>query len=291
MDSQDVTPQTTDAPAAEPLAPEPLTATQRAFAAALPDAERAEFEAMSSADRDELIDVMGWAGVPGVEIAADAYEQARADLAVLAARAARPGGHWRRNPETAPQSRAELDALDRADDEAVDQALAVLGNLIRQASRHTDLRRRSRMLARVDRAMADPRTGTGFARRLRELRTHTLNARYEAGVPVQMLASEAGVSVRRMKQLINGTNRTYVSAEMKDVKAELAAQRAERAAQTKARKAAEKEVDIAQGAAWAARVLAGEKVQQIAAQEGVRWQLVAGRIRAARRAQSVRDAA
>ncbi len=281
MDSETQTP--------EPDRPEPLTDRQRAFAAALPDAERREFEIMSSTDRDELLDVMRWAGQPGVEVAAAAYDQARLELETLRARTARAGCYWPRNPLTAPSTRAELDALDRLDNEAVDAALALLDALLRQASRHKGLARRSRQLARIDRALADPQTG--YLRRLREERTRTLNDRYSAGAPVEVLAAEAGVSTRRIKQLLAGANVTHMSPEMQAMKDQLAAQRAARAAQTRARKEAQKQADLAQGRAWAARVIAGERVTAIAAQEGVAWQLVANRIRAARRVQTAAEAA
>ncbi len=139
--------------------PEPLTAAQAQYAAALPDAEQEQFACMSSADRDDLLAVMGWMAPALVEARQDDLAAARDVVAEQRRQDDRPGGYWPRNPETAPHpelERAELDALLAADDTAIDQALAALDQLLTRAARHKDLARRSRQLARVDRALADP---------------------------------------------------------------------------------------------------------------------------------------
>ncbi len=256
---------------------EPLTRAQAAFAAALTDTDRAAFEASSTEEREALMAVLAWAGPETVEVRADEYAEARAQVAAARMGDARPGGYWPRNPETAPTG-AELDALVAADDRAIDQALAALDALLTRAARHKDLSRRSRQLARVDRALADP--ATGYLRRLRELRTATLRERRDAGVPVKVLAAEAGVSERRIQTLLSD-NTSYESSAMRDARAQVRAEREARAVAAKARREAERRANVAQGALWAARVLAGETVYGIAEADGVPWQRVARWVKAA----------
>lgn len=262
--------------------PEPLTEAQAQYAAALPDEEQQQFVAMSSTDRDDLMLVMRWAGQPLVEARQDDLAAARADLNEQRRQDERPGGFWPRNPETAPQHDHELDALVAADDAAIDQALLALDALLTRAARHKDLQRRSRQLARVDRALADPEVG--YMRRLRELRSSTLRERRDAGVPVTVLAQEAGVGVRRIWALLAETpNARYTSEQMRDAKAAVKAEQAARAAAARTRREAARAESLAQGAVWAARVLAGETVQGIAATAGVSWQRVASAVKAANR--------
>ena len=80
--------------------PEPLTPEQAAYAAALPDAEQKQFEAMSSADRDDLMLVMGWAAPALVEARQDDLDAARADLDEQRRADERAGGF---GPETPPR--------------------------------------------------------------------------------------------------------------------------------------------------------------------------------------------
>ena len=268
---------TTPTPTPAASTPAPLTRDQARFAAALPAAERADFEASSSADRDELMDVMSWLGGARVPAHVDEYAEARAKVAAARGSVQRPGSYWPRNAETAPTG-PELDALIAADDVAIDQALAALDALLTRAARHKDLARRSRQLARVDRALADP--ATGYLRRLRELRTATLRERRDAGVPVKTLGREAGVSERRIQTLLKD-NTAYESSAMRDARAQVRAERDARAAAAKARREAERRASIAQGALWAARVLAGETVYGIAEADGVPWQRVARWVKAA----------
>ncbi len=135
------------------------------------------------------------------------------------------------------------------------------------------------MLARIDRALADP--ATGYLAQLRELRTATLRERRSQGVPVDVLAAEAGVSKRRIHALL-ADNARYESDDMRDVKAHLAAEREARSAAARARRDAERAADLARGHLWAARVLAGEPVKVIAQVDGVPWQRVARWVKIAR---------
>ena len=266
--------------------PEPLTAAQAQYAAALPDAEQEQFAGMSSADRDDLLAVMGWMAPALVEARQDDLAAARDVVAEQRRQDDRPGGYWPRNPETAPHpelERAELDALLAADDTAIDQALAALDQLLTRAARHKDLARRSRQLARVDRALADP--GNGILKRLRELRSSTLRERRDAGVPVEQLAREAGVGTRRMFALLaEQPNQRYVSPEMQTARAQVRAEQTQRAAAAKARREAERTATLAQGAVWAAQMLAGSTPATIAEREGVSRQRVVAAIRAANQA-------
>lgn len=272
---------------------EPLTPGQASYAAALPDNERADFEKMSSAERDEVLAVMQWAAPAIVDAREGDLAAARADLAAQRRTDQRAGGYWPRNPNTAPLDARERDAIEQADDVAIDQALAALDALLTRAQRHKDLARRSRQLARIDRALADPESG--YLRRLRKLRTETLTERHKdvrdpitdevtkKGVPASVLAAEAGVSVRRIHALLD-SNRGYESDEMKDMKTAMRAEREARAAAAKAKREAERKAALTEGAVWQARVLAGERVREIAASEGVAWQVVANRIKAVKNA-------
>jgi len=274
---------------------EPLTPGQASYAAALPDNERAAFEALSSVERDEVLAVMQWAAPTLADARQDDLDVARADLAAQRRTDKRAGGYWPRNPDTAPLDTRERDAIEQADDVAIDQALKALDALLLRASKHSDLARRSRQLARIDRALADPESG--YLRRLRERRTETLAARHadvkdpitnevtKRGVPASVLAAEAGVSVRRIHALL-ADNEDYESDQMKDMKATLRAEREARAVAAKAKREAQRRAELAEGALWQARVLAGERVAEIAAQEGVAWQVVANRLKAVRNAAS-----
>ncbi|MBD8059051.1 hypothetical protein IC607_08725 [Cellulomonas sp. JH27-2] len=240
--------------------------------------------------------VMRWVAPVMVETSKEDLDAARAEQAE-AAREARavPGSHWPRNPATAPTSARALAVLEKADDQAVDLALRELDRLLDRAMRHTDLARRARMLARVDRALADPKRG--IAKRLREARTATLGARHaarvqalvSAGVPVRnavadahaKLASEAGVSTRRIRALL-AANPTYESAERQDVRANLKAERDARAAARQGQLVAERQVALQQGHAWNARMWAGETIREIAVADGVPWQRVASWVKTAR---------
>lgn len=240
--------------------------------------------------------VMRWAAPGMVKTNQEHLAAARAKHAD-AAREARavPGSHWPRNPATAPTSARALAALEKADDQAVDLALRELDRLLDRAMRHTDVARRARMLARVDRALADPKRG--IAKRLREARTATLAAQFDArvqtlvasGVQVRnavadahaKLASEAGVSTRRIRALL-AANPSYESAERQDARAALRTEREARASARFGQLAAEREAALAQGHAWNARTWAGETINQIAMTDGVAWQRVASWVKIAR---------
>lgn len=166
----------------------------------------------------------------------------------------RPGDYWERTP-------SYDDAVEQAYDRAVEHALRALEDLlaVRPAGTRAQKpdavaraqRREALLLAAVDRALADPRSG--YLKRLRVRRSALLRERVAAGTSVKRLAVELGVSEQRVYALLNN-NRVYVSASRALA---LEALR-EQGEQTAAARKAERDAERAQAAAERASARAAE---------------------------------
>lgn len=156
---------------------------------------------------------------------------------------------------------------------ATASAERLLEGIYRQALVVEDPRERARELASLERLLTDP--AVGMLRRIREARTEAILARIAAGDSLVAIAASEGVTVRRVRQLI----------EQRAVATPDQARSAHRAAmQARRRQGDERRaVRVAEAQAWRRRLDSGEVTRaELEAEVGLSSRQVRDRLREAR---------